>query len=52
VPAGTFQSAADGTALHLWVDRVDVDHTAAIAVTVEVAAATVPNLPPVFAAKL
>jgi anti-sigma-K factor RskA len=52
VPAGLFQSAADGTALHLWVDRVDVDHTAAIAVTVEVAAATVPNLPPVFAAKL
>jgi|HubBroStandDraft_1064217.scaffolds.fasta_scaffold02405_6 anti-sigma-K factor RskA len=53
VPAGLFQSAADGTALHVLTGPVDVAGTAAVAVTVEVAAgATVPNLPPVFAAAL
>ena len=53
VPAGLFQSAADGTALHVLPGRVDVAGTAAVAVTVEVAAgATTPNLPPVFAAPL
>jgi anti-sigma-K factor RskA len=52
VPAGTFQSLADGTAVHVRAVAVDVDKTAAIAVTLEVAEATVPNLPPVFAAKL
>ncbi len=53
VPAGLFQSAADGTALHVRGGAVDIGHTAAIAVTIEQAAgATVPNLPPVFAAGL
>jgi anti-sigma-K factor RskA len=53
VPAGLFQSAADGTALHVLPGPVDVAGTAAVAVTVEVAAgAQVPNLPPVFAAAL
>jgi anti-sigma-K factor RskA len=53
VPAGLFQSAADGTALNVLPGPVDVAGTAAIAVTVEVAAgATAPNLPPVFAAAL
>jgi hypothetical protein len=53
VPAGLFQSAADGTALHVRPGPVNVDGTAAVAVTLEVAAgATVPNLPPVFAAAL
>jgi anti-sigma-K factor RskA len=53
VPAGLFQSAADGTALHVLPGAVDVAGTAAVAVTLEVAAgATVPNLPPVFAAAL
>ena len=53
VPAGLFQSAADGTALHVLPGPVDVAGTAAVAVTVEVAAgAQVPNLPPVFAASL
>jgi hypothetical protein len=53
VPAGLFQSAADGTALHVQPGPVDVAGTAAIAVTVEIAAgATTPNLPPVFAAPL
>jgi hypothetical protein len=48
-----FQSAADGTALHVLPGPVDVAGTAAVAVTVEVAAgAQVPNLPPVFAAAL
>jgi anti-sigma-K factor RskA len=53
VPAGLFQSAADGTALHVRPGPVNVAGTAAVAVTLEVAAgATVPNLPPVFAAAL
>ena len=53
VPAGLFQSAADGTAIHVLPGAVDVAGTAAIAVTVEIAAgAQVPNLPPVFAAAL
>jgi anti-sigma-K factor RskA len=53
VPAGLFQSAADGTALHVLAGPVDVAGTAAVAVTVELAAgAQVPNLPPVFAAAL
>ena len=53
VPAGLFQSAADGTALHVLPGPVNVAGTAAVAVTLEVAAgATVPNLPPVFAAAL
>jgi len=53
VPAGLFQSAADGTALHVLPGPVDVAGTAAVAVTVELAAgAQVPNLPPVFAAAL
>lgn len=53
VPAGLFQSAADGTALHVLPGPVDVAGTAAVAVTVERAeGATVPNLPPVFAAGL
>jgi hypothetical protein len=53
VPAGLFQSSADGTALHLLPGPVNLAGTAAVAVTVEVAAgATVPNLPPVFAAAL
>lgn len=53
VAAGLFQSAADGTALHLLPGPVNVAGTAAVAVTLEVAAgATVPNLPPVFAAAL
>jgi anti-sigma-K factor RskA len=53
VPAGLFQSAADGTAIHVLAGSVDVAGTAAVAVTVEVAAgAQVPNLPPVFAAAL
>jgi len=53
VPAGLFQSAPDGTALHLLPGPVNVAGTAAVAVTLEVAAgATVPNLPPVFAAAL
>jgi anti-sigma-K factor RskA len=53
MPAGLFQSAADGTALHVLPGPVDVAGTAAVAVTVEVAAgAQVPNLPPVFAAAL
>jgi anti-sigma-K factor RskA len=53
VPAGLFQSAGDGTALHLRPGPVDIAGTAAVAVTLEVAAgAQVPNLPPVFAAGL
>jgi len=53
VPAGLFQSAADGTALHVLPGPVNVAGTAAVAVTIEVAAgAAVPNLPPVFAAPL
>jgi hypothetical protein len=53
VPAGLFQSAADGTAVHVLPGPLDVAGTAAVAVTVEVAAgAQVPNLPPVFAAGL
>ena len=53
VPAGLFQSAPDGTAFHLLPGPVDVAGTAAVAVTVEIAAgAQVPNLPPVFAAAL
>jgi hypothetical protein len=53
IPAGLFQSAADGTALYVLPGPVDVAGTAALAVTVEVAAgATAPNLPPVFAAAL
>jgi anti-sigma-K factor RskA len=53
VPAGLFQSSADGTALHVLPGPVNLAGTAAVAVTVEVAAgATVPNLPPVFAAAL
>jgi anti-sigma-K factor RskA len=53
VPAGLFQSASDGTALHVLAGPVDVAGTAAVAVTVELAAgAQVPNLPPVFAAAL
>lgn len=53
VPAGLFQSAADGTAMHVLPGPVDVAGTAAVAVTVEIAAgATEPNLPPVFAAAL
>lgn len=53
VPAGLFQSAADGTALHVRPGPVNVAGTAAVAVTLELAAgATVPNLPPVFAAAL
>jgi hypothetical protein len=53
VPAGLFQSAADGTAMHVRPGAVDVPGTAAVAVTVEQAAgATEPNLPPVFAAGL
>ncbi|HXM40852.1 MAG TPA: anti-sigma factor [Bryobacteraceae bacterium] len=53
VPAGLFQSAADGTAVHVVPGPVDVAGTAAVAVTVEVVAgAQVPNLPPVFAAAL
>ena len=53
VPAGLFQSAVDGTALHVLAGPVDVAGTAAVAVTVELAAgAQVPNLPPVFAAAL
>jgi anti-sigma-K factor RskA len=53
VPAGLFQSAADGTAIHVLPGPVDVAGTAAVAVTVEIAAgAQVPNLPPVFAAGL
>jgi hypothetical protein len=53
VPAGLFQSAADGTAMHVLPGPVDVAGTAAVAVTLERAAgATEPNLPPVFAAGL
>jgi len=53
VPAGLFQSAADGTAMHVLPGPVDVPGTAAVAVTLELAAgAQVPNLPPVFAAAL
>lgn len=53
VPAGLFQSAADGTAMHVLPGPVDVPGTAAVAVTLEIAAgAQVPNLPPVFAAAL
>ncbi|MGA2737022.1 MAG: anti-sigma factor [Bryobacteraceae bacterium] len=53
VPAGLFQSSADGSAVHVLPGPVDVAGTAAVAVTVEVAAgAQVPNLPPVFAAAL
>jgi len=53
VPAGLFQSAADGTAMHVLPGPVDVAGTAAVAVTVEIAAgAQVPTLPPVFAAAL
>jgi hypothetical protein len=53
VPAGWFQSASDGTAIHVLPGPVDVAGAAAIAVTIERAAgATVPNLPPVFAAGL
>jgi len=53
VPAGLFQSASDGTALHVLSGPVNVAGTAAVAVTLEAAAgATVPNLPPVFAAAL
>jgi hypothetical protein len=45
VPAGLFQSAADGTAIHVLPGPVDVAGTAAVAVTMNVAAgATVPNL--------
>ena len=53
VPAGLFQSAADGTAMHVLPGPMDVAGTAAVAVTLERAAgATEPNLPPVFAAGL
>jgi hypothetical protein len=53
VPAGLFQSAADGTAMHVLSGPVDVAGTAAVAVTLERAAgATEPNMPPVFAAPL
>ncbi|MGO4884952.1 MAG: anti-sigma factor domain-containing protein [Bryobacteraceae bacterium] len=53
VPAGLFQSTADGTAFHVQSGPVDIASTAAIAVTVEQAAgALTPNLPPVFAAPL
>jgi len=53
VPAGLFQSSADGSAVHVLPGPVDVKGTAKVAVTLEVAAgAQVPNLPPVFAATL
>lgn len=53
VPAGLFQSLPDGTALHVLPGPLDVAGTAAVAVTVELAAgAQTPNLPPVFAAAL
>lgn len=53
VPAGLFQSSTDGNALHVLTGPVNVAGTAAVAVTVEVeSGATVPNLPPVFAAKV
>jgi len=53
VPAGVFQSAPDGTALHVLPGPVNVAGTAAVAVTLELApGAVVPNLPPVFAAAL
>jgi len=53
VPAGLFQSAADGTALHVLPGPVDVAGTAAVAVTLEPAAGVPqPTSQPVIAAAL
>lgn len=53
LPAGLFQSAPDGSAVHVLPGPVDVAGTAAIAVTIELAVgAQVPTLPPVLAAPL
>jgi hypothetical protein len=53
VPAGMFQSAPDGTALHVLPGPVDVSATAAVAVTLEAAAgAPQPTSTPLIAAAL
>ena len=53
VPAGMFQSAADGTALHLLAGPVDVSGTGAIAVTLETAAGVAqPTTQPIIVAAL
>ena len=53
VPAGLFQSAADGTALHVLPGPVDVAGTAAVAVTLEPAAGVPqPTSQPIIAAAL
>jgi anti-sigma-K factor RskA len=53
VPAGLFQSAADGTALHVLPGRVDLAATAVVAVTLEPAAGVPqPTSTPIIAAAL
>ena len=53
VPAGTFQPETDGTAMHMHRAPVDMSAIAAVAVTIEnEGGATVPTLPPVFAASI
>lgn len=53
VPAGMFQSTADGTALHVLPGPVDVAATAAVAVTLEPAAGVPqPTSTPIIAAAL
>jgi anti-sigma-K factor RskA len=53
VPAGLFQSAADGTAMHVLTGPVDVAGTAAVAVTLEPEAGVPqPTSTPIIAAGL
>src|SRR6185436_9364864 len=52
-PAGTFQSEATGSAMHVQPGAVDLQTLAAIAVTLEnEGGSSEPTLPPVFAAAL
>jgi anti-sigma-K factor RskA len=52
-PAGVFQSAQDGTAIHVLGEAIDITQVGAVAVTIEPASGSAaPTMPIIIAAQL